>query len=133
MGIRQSELETVSNCSRNYNTDCIALVLYSRDQRVLGSCWGKRSIKVWIFTAIKVPCLTLLRRIAFQYALNEGKSVILVPGGMKEMQYSVSTKDEIVIYKSHKGFVKMAITHGIDLVPMFSFGETKVFSFQLAK
>jgi len=65
-------------------------------------------------------------RRSFQYALGQGKSVVLIPGGMKEMQHSFSSTDEIVIYRSHKGFIKMAITHGVDLVPLFSFGETKL-------
>lgn len=63
---------------------------------------------------------------SFDYALEQGKSVVLVPGGMKEMQHSISSSDEIVVCKSHKGFVRMAIVHGVDLVPMFSFGETKL-------
>jgi 2-acylglycerol O-acyltransferase 2 len=63
---------------------------------------------------------------SFQYALGQGRSVVLVPGGMKEMRQSLSTTNEIVVCRSHKGFVKMAITHGVDLVPMFSFGETKL-------
>eukprot|EP01111_Echinosteliopsis_oligospora_P017112 TRINITY_DN730_c2_g2_i1.p1 TRINITY_DN730_c2_g2~~TRINITY_DN730_c2_g2_i1.p1 ORF type:complete len:692 (-),score=167.96 TRINITY_DN730_c2_g2_i1:49-2124(-) len=65
-------------------------------------------------------------RIAFHTALNQGKSVILVPGGVKEMRHADSQSQEIAICTSHKGFIKMAITHGVDLVPMFSFGENKL-------
>ena len=72
-----------------------------------------------------VPSLIFTRG-SFNYALDQGHSVVLVPGGMKEMRESLSTMDDIVVCKSHKGFVKMAITHGVDLVPLFSFGETKV-------
>jgi 1-acyl-sn-glycerol-3-phosphate acyltransferase len=65
-------------------------------------------------------------RVSFNHALTQGKSVVLVPGGMKEMRESLSTMDDIVVCRSHKGFIKMAISHGVDLVPMFSFGETKL-------
>jgi len=65
-------------------------------------------------------------RVAFERALTQGKSVFLVPGGMREMQYSTSTAEDIYICNSHKGFVRMAIKHGVDLVPVYSFGETKL-------
>jgi len=72
-------------------------------------------------------------RVAFNTALNQGKSVILVPGGVKEMRYSDSQTEEIAICVSHKGFARMAIQHGVDLVPMFSFGETKLLDFAYPK
>ena len=34
-----------------------------------------------------------------------------------------------LILKERKGFVKLALRHGADLVPTFSFGETSVFNF----
>jgi len=63
---------------------------------------------------------------SFERTLKDGKSVFLVPGGMREMRYSSSKDDKIVVCTKHKGFVKMAIQHGVELVPVFSFGETKL-------
>jgi hypothetical protein len=65
-------------------------------------------------------------RRAFERALREGKSVMLVPGGMREMRHSTSKTDEIVVCTTHKGFARMALVHGADLIPVFSFGETKL-------
>ena len=54
--------------------------------------------------------------------LDSGKSLVLVPGGATEALYA--NPDEDVLYlKSRKGFVKLAMTHGCQIVPIFSFNE----------
>eukprot|EP00761_Pharyngomonas_kirbyi_P001352 gb/GECH01001356.1/.p1 GENE.gb/GECH01001356.1/~~gb/GECH01001356.1/.p1 ORF type:complete len:329 (+),score=57.10 gb/GECH01001356.1/:1-987(+) len=65
-------------------------------------------------------------RRTFDRTLNEGRSVFMVPGGVSEMKYSRSHSQDIVLLSRHQGFVKQAIKHGVDLVPVFSFGETRV-------
>jgi len=63
---------------------------------------------------------------SFSKALEEGSSVLLIPGGLAEMKYSSSTDKDITVVTSHKGFIRFAIRYGVNLVPVFSFGETKV-------
>jgi 2-acylglycerol O-acyltransferase 2 len=56
-------------------------------------------------------------------ALDEGYSIILVPGGATEGLYAHPGPQRLVLRKRH-GFVKLAIETGAHLVPAFSFGET---------
>lgn len=57
-------------------------------------------------------------------ALESGCSVAVYPGGVPEMFRCDpnSTKTEIVL-KKRFGFIKLALKHGADLVPIFVFGE----------
>eukprot|EP01102_Stenamoeba_stenopodia_P011565 TRINITY_DN3569_c0_g1_i1.p1 TRINITY_DN3569_c0_g1~~TRINITY_DN3569_c0_g1_i1.p1 ORF type:complete len:483 (+),score=64.09 TRINITY_DN3569_c0_g1_i1:310-1758(+) len=58
--------------------------------------------------------------------LDEGRSVLLLPGGQSEMLYAGSEQPEVVVSRKHKGFVRMAIEKGASVVPMFSFGENEI-------
>jgi hypothetical protein len=59
-------------------------------------------------------------------AFNSGKSIVLVPGGEREMRVSRSDISKVSIITKHKGFVRLALTRGVSLVPMFSFGENQL-------
>eukprot|EP00456_Euglypha_rotunda_P012496 TRINITY_DN13559_c0_g1_i1.p1 TRINITY_DN13559_c0_g1~~TRINITY_DN13559_c0_g1_i1.p1 ORF type:complete len:192 (+),score=6.80 TRINITY_DN13559_c0_g1_i1:69-578(+) len=65
-------------------------------------------------------------RIAIDKILKDGRSVLLVPGGQREMRHSSGDTKEFHIVTRHKGFVRVAIEHGVDLVPIFSFGEDQM-------
>jgi len=62
-------------------------------------------------------------RQAFAYTLQQKKSVLLVPGGQAEMLQQQSAKKEVRVYTHHKGFIRLAIEHGVPLVPVLSFKE----------
>jgi 1-acyl-sn-glycerol-3-phosphate acyltransferase len=64
-------------------------------------------------------------RDSFAATLAEGKSVLLIPGGMAEMRLSRSRDRNIRLVTHHKGFVAMALRTGTPLVPVYSFGETR--------
>eukprot|EP00656_Telonema_subtile_P010156 TRINITY_DN14851_c0_g1_i2.p1 TRINITY_DN14851_c0_g1~~TRINITY_DN14851_c0_g1_i2.p1 ORF type:complete len:571 (+),score=97.47 TRINITY_DN14851_c0_g1_i2:37-1749(+) len=66
-------------------------------------------------------------KIGFKNALDNEKSVLLIPGGQYEMIDTDSTSTTITINSRHKGFVRIAIKFGASLVPMYSFGESQVF------
>jgi hypothetical protein len=53
-------------------------------------------------------------------------SVAIVVGGFDEMLMD-STDEDLLFLRNRKGFVKMAITHGYDLVPVYVFGETQLY------
>lgn len=62
-------------------------------------------------------------RQAFTNALQERKSVMLIPGGQAEMLEQHSNQKEVRVYTKHKGFIRVAIEHGTPLVPVLSFKE----------
>eukprot|EP00741_Cyanophora_paradoxa_P012647 tig00020614_g12218.t1 len=59
-------------------------------------------------------------------ALDSGKSIALSPGGEIEGVYAEPGK-EILELHSRKGFVRLALQTGADLVPAYSFGLVDVF------
>lgn len=68
-------------------------------------------------------CLDASRSVLTR-AIERGENVILLPGGEKEMMLTdgESTETQLVL-GDRKGFVRLAVTHGMDLVPGFCFGE----------
>ena len=64
-------------------------------------------------------------------ALSEGARIGLAPGGIAEMfegfpKPKTNPNDEYAILESRKGFVRMAIKHGVPLVPVYTYGATKM-------
>jgi len=63
----------------------------------------------------------------------KGTAAVLVVGGAREVlnqpDPSQGNGEIRLILRERKGFVKLAMRHGADLVPTFSFGETSVFKF----
>lgn len=62
--------------------------------------------------------------------LAEGKRLGVVPGGIAEMfegypKLTARKDEEIAIVR--KGFLKMAVKHGIPVLPIYCFGATKMF------
>jgi len=57
---------------------------------------------------------------------NRGSFVLYV-GGIAEL-FASSRKDEAVYLKSRKGFIKLALQTGADVVPVYFFGNTTVLS-----
>ena len=58
--------------------------------------------------------------------VKKGIATVLVPGGARESLNG--EKDQIrLVLKNRKGFIKLAIKHGVPLVPTFSFGEQRVY------
>lgn len=59
-------------------------------------------------------------------ALDDGYSLALVPGGATEALYAMPGRSDVYI-KKRKGFIKLAIETGSDLVPVYSFGEADLY------
>ncbi|CAD5116606.1 DgyrCDS5479 [Dimorphilus gyrociliatus] len=55
-----------------------------------------------------------------------GNVLILVPGGARE-SLECNPDNFNLILKNRRGFIRMAIKHGANLVPSFSFGENRTF------
>ena len=54
-------------------------------------------------------------------------SICLYVGGMAELFLSCE-KEEIIYLNKRKGFIKLALTQGVDVVPIYLFGNTTVLS-----
>ena len=71
-------------------------------------------------------------------ALEEGKSIFVCTGGEEESMYcnapktnqeeSASEEEDVLILQNRKGFVRLALTHGADLLPMYGIGNNDVFT-----
>lgn len=62
----------------------------------------------------------------FAAALRRKRDVAILPGGVEEIVLSASHAERAYIME-RKGFVKYAIRHGYDLVPIYHFGETMLY------
>ncbi|CAE8590058.1 unnamed protein product, partial [Polarella glacialis] len=57
---------------------------------------------------------------------SRGKSFAIQPGGVRE-QLSTRHDQEQAIFPANLGFLRVAIRHGIDLLPVYIFGENQTF------
>ena len=66
------------------------------------------------------------RYFRFIHSQTKGIVTILLPGGAHEARNW--SKDEVKLYlNKRKGFIKLALRFGVDLVPTFSFNEQFIF------
>ena len=59
--------------------------------------------------------------------LKSGKSVALVPGGVRETHHMEPGK-EVLFLKQRMGFVRLAIQQGSPLLPVFAFNQTQTYT-----
>ncbi|KAM8815864.1 diacylglycerol O-acyltransferase 2 isoform 1-T1 [Rhynchonycteris naso] len=70
-----------------------------------------------------------VNRDTIDYLLSKngsGNAIIIVVGGAAESLSSMPGKNAVTL-RNRKGFVKLALRHGADLVPVYSFGENEVY------
>jgi Diacylglycerol acyltransferase len=77
-----------------------------------------------IFYLISASKSSLVRQ--FKKGGVEG-SVVLYVGGMAELFLSSATEETLYL-KKRKGFIKLALQTGVDVVPLYLFGNTTVLS-----
>jgi len=58
--------------------------------------------------------------------LGSGRSLYVLPGGELEQIQTVEGKNQV--YASRKGFVRLAVEYGVDVVPVYAFGEVNLYS-----
>jgi hypothetical protein len=59
--------------------------------------------------------------------LTDGYNLSLLPGGSDEMLESCEEK-EVVFLKARKGFIRLAIETGAQIVPVYAFGVNDLYS-----
>ncbi|KAL3764750.1 hypothetical protein ACHAW5_011301 [Stephanodiscus triporus] len=59
--------------------------------------------------------------------LKSGGSVLIYVGGIAELFKSCRTEERLYL-KERKGFIKLALTEGVDVVPAYLFGNSSVLS-----
>ncbi|EQC42494.1 hypothetical protein SDRG_00227 [Saprolegnia diclina VS20] len=63
-------------------------------------------------------------RATAQKVLDNKLSIIVYPGGSKEIfQTNPNSKETVLVLNHRLGFIKLAIKNGVELVPIFVFGE----------
>ena len=78
------------------------------------------------------------RRAVADAALRAGKSIFVVTGGEEESMYSgsiignssgfeIGFREDVLVLKHRKGFVRLALSHGADLVPIYGVGNDHLF------
>lgn len=92
---------------------------------------GKRIPIAIASSMFYIPVFGLLLRalgcVPADKALFESKqSFVLVPDGIAGVFYS-DRQHERVFLRSRKGFVKHALQHGYDIVPVYCFGHTQLY------
>jgi 2-acylglycerol O-acyltransferase 2/2-acylglycerol O-acyltransferase 1 len=58
--------------------------------------------------------------------IRSGANVGIWPGGIFE-QLNTSHLKEVCYFQPNKGFIRMAMKHGLDLIPTYVFGENQIF------
>ena len=89
------------------------------------NCW----IKYQSEKLLPCPWLTLafvVTRTSIKTAFAQKRSIMLVPGGEREMRENRPESKDVVLITRHKGFVRLALQHGTPLVPVFGFGESRL-------
>ncbi|CEM25103.1 unnamed protein product [Vitrella brassicaformis CCMP3155] len=75
--------------------------------------------------ALWTGCVDAGRRTA-ECVLSHGLSILVVPGGQREMLMTQCGK-EIIYLKKRLGFVRLAVRHGVALVPCYVFGASDTY------
>ncbi len=60
--------------------------------------------------------------------LNRGYSLALCPGGVKEVQFLGDSNECVMYLRNHKGFTKLALLHGVSIVPTVTYGLGNTYS-----
>ena len=75
--------------------------------------------------SLKTGCVDAGRATANR-CLKQGLSLLLCPGGQDEQLETIYGRERVYL-KSRKGFVRLAMIHGVPLVPAYCFGSSDLY------
>lgn len=78
-----------------------------------------RELSLW------TGCIDASRRVA-ERALDNGRTVLLLPGGEREQLLSVKGRERVYLTK-RMGFVKLALRKRVPVVPLYAFGTNDLY------
>jgi 2-acylglycerol O-acyltransferase 2 len=80
-------------------------------------------------------CCGSVDKQSFRKHLRDGKTVIIIPGGIQEvtMMDPQESQDLVVLLKKRKGFVKLALETGSPIVPAFCFHLDGSFAYYIPR
>eukprot|EP00434_Breviolum_minutum_P005483 symbB.v1.2.004834.t1/scaffold279.1/size242841/19 len=76
--------------------------------------------------ALGMGCVDAHRDVA-KRCLSKGLSLSVVPGGEREQLLAQRGQVEELVLKQRQGFVRLALQHGVPIVPVYVFGEAQLF------
>eukprot|EP00440_Ansanella_granifera_P024632 gb/GFBE01026752.1/.p1 GENE.gb/GFBE01026752.1/~~gb/GFBE01026752.1/.p1 ORF type:complete len:326 (+),score=54.49 gb/GFBE01026752.1/:1-978(+) len=76
--------------------------------------------------ALGLGCVDAHREVA-KRVLSSGLSISVVPGGEREQLLAQRGDVEHLVLKHRQGFVRLALQHGVPIVPVYAFGECQLF------
>lgn len=74
---------------------------------------------------IKTGCVDASRRTA-EHVLKKGHSVLVCPGGEDEQLETMHGRERVFL-KQRVGFLRLAIIHGVPVVPVYVFGSSDLY------
>jgi len=75
--------------------------------------------------ASKPQAVNVIRKLSSKD--NGGVAIFVYPGGFHEQLLTIRGKEKAYIL-NRKGFIKLALEEGCDVVPVYAFGESDLFS-----
>jgi 1-acyl-sn-glycerol-3-phosphate acyltransferase len=72
--------------------------------------------------ALWTGCIDASRAVASK-ALHAGRSILVLPGGEAEQIRTVHGREKVYLHR-RKGFIKIALRHGVPIVPIYVFGAS---------
>lgn len=63
---------------------------------------------------------------SFLRLLSQRRNVAIVPGGIAEMFYAGRENEEVLHVLNRKGFVKIALSAGAQIIPTYTFGQSQI-------
>lgn len=112
-------LSFVGMCAATYNVDDVKDVPTAAASAVLKTPLLKNLMGIFNLVDASAGSLRKL--------LRKGRSVVIYIGGIAELFKSCRTEERLYLAK-RKGFIKLALREGVDVVPIYMFGNTSVLS-----
>jgi hypothetical protein len=107
-------------------------MMYSAFSKVWSKAPGRTLAATVLFQLPGVRGLSLATscvdagRSTARYCLSKGLSLMLCPGGQDEQVETIAGRERVFL-KRRSGFVRLALVHGVPVVPAYCFGSSDIY------